>query len=500
MSENKRNDLSLKDKINILNELQAMKQSEVVKKYKLAQSTVSTIKSNEIKIREMFSRNEKETRKRRRNCTAVDLDDALFMWFKERRDQSCMISGPLLLGKAIQFSKQMNLSYKPDSSWIERWKNRHNIHYKRIVGEQASADILGAESYITNVLPNLIAGYNLRDIYNADETALFYKALPNGTLYCHKLDKVIGIKNRKERLTLLIFTNADGSDKSVVAVGKYKNPRCFKNKLVPLPYYFNNKAWMTRTIFHEILENFDRRMIKEKRNVLLFVDNATCHSGCPEMSNVKLYFLPSNTTSIIQPCDQGIIKAFKSHYRQNILRRLITYLDDNDKSTIEEFSKTVNVLQALYLVKHAWSLISPESIANCFRHSKFSPINPANDSDIIISKKNMDDIIEEDDFDVFCECDKEEPTTSILSDVDICDEIMKRKCDDDSSSETDSLSDEKKLISGKEALSSLMHVRQYLQQKNLIVEMESTYAIEDGILSQGRCTKQLSITDFFKAK
>jgi len=208
----------------------------------------------------MFSHNEKETKKRRRNYTAVDLDYALFMWFKERRDQSCMISGPLLLGKEIQFSKQMNLSYKPDSSWIERWKNRHNIHYKRIVGEQASADILGAESYINNVLPNLIAGYNLRDIYNADETALFYKMIPSKSLVMKARN---GIKANKDRLSIMFCVNKDGSDKlKPLIIGKSKNPRALKNfSYNSLCDYSNNdSAWMTTVIFNQWLMNIDKKM------------------------------------------------------------------------------------------------------------------------------------------------------------------------------------------------------------------------------------------------
>ena len=73
---NKRKGLCLRTKINIFNNLKTVKQSEVVNK-----STVTTIKSNETKIRKIFIDNEKETINRRRNCTAVELDDAFLMWF-----------------------------------------------------------------------------------------------------------------------------------------------------------------------------------------------------------------------------------------------------------------------------------------------------------------------------------------------------------------------------------------------------------------------------------
>ncbi|GBO31507.1 hypothetical protein AVEN_270265-1 [Araneus ventricosus] len=50
-------------------------------------------------------------------------------------------------------------------------------------------------------------------------------------------------------------------------------------------------------------------MCKEKRKIVLFIDNCTAHSLIPEMNAVKVAFLPPNTTSKLQPLDQGIIRS-----------------------------------------------------------------------------------------------------------------------------------------------------------------------------------------------
>jgi hypothetical protein len=80
-------------------------------------------------------------------------------------------------------------------------------------------------------------------------------------------------------------------------------------------------------------------MQAERKKILLFLDNATCHVD-PKLKNVKVVFFPANTTSACQPLDQGIIKSFKVFYRQLILLRLISMLDEcNDRVQVPTLSK-----------------------------------------------------------------------------------------------------------------------------------------------------------------
>jgi hypothetical protein len=64
------------------------------------------------------------------------------------------------------------------------------------------------------------------------------------------------------------------------------------------------------------------KMKAELRHIVLLLDNAPTHPpdttkevqgfDVYRLSNITLIFLPANTTSIVQPLDQGIIAAFKS--------------------------------------------------------------------------------------------------------------------------------------------------------------------------------------------
>jgi hypothetical protein len=57
-------------------------------------------------------------------------------------------------------------------------------------------------------------------------------------------------------------------------------------------------------------------MIALDRKAVLLADDDSAHKTLREYSHVKVGFLPADTTSIMQPSDQGIIRAFRAHYRE----------------------------------------------------------------------------------------------------------------------------------------------------------------------------------------
>ncbi|GBM26480.1 Tigger transposable element-derived protein 4, partial [Araneus ventricosus] len=115
--------------------------------------------------------------------------------------------------------------------------------------------------------------YDDRDIFNTNETDLFYRVLPDKTLFL-KGEKCSGGKISNERLTLLLCCNMLGDFEIPVVIGKAKKPRCFKNidvRKLSVSYKSNKKAWITIEIMRDWLVELDNKMKKQKRKIILFM-------------------------------------------------------------------------------------------------------------------------------------------------------------------------------------------------------------------------------------
>lgn len=102
-------------------------------------------------------------------------------------------------------------SFTASNGWLNRWKMRHGIRQLTITGEQLSSDNAAAQAYLDE-FSNIISegGYSPQQVYNADETGLNFKALPNKTLASQQENRAPGFK-MEERVTLMACSNANGN-------------------------------------------------------------------------------------------------------------------------------------------------------------------------------------------------------------------------------------------------------------------------------------------------
>ena len=82
---------------------------------------------------------------------------------------------------------------------------------------------------------------------------------------------------------------------------------------------------MDSDIFTRWLKELDRKMITEGRKITMIVDNCPAHPHVVGLQAVELTFLPPNTTSKLQPMDQGVIGPLSLNYTSIALKVVKNY-------------------------------------------------------------------------------------------------------------------------------------------------------------------------------
>ncbi|KAL6498035.1 hypothetical protein OROGR_028432 [Orobanche gracilis] len=351
---------------------------------KVTQSTISNTLRRSAELLNVDNLNESSRRKKM--VTFPLMEKALAEWVQSYQSR-INITGDLMKEKGAFFLTKLYpeaTSFDFSNGWLERFKQRH--------GESGTVDMQAVEDAIPT-LRNVLDKYEWKDIYNMDETGLFYRLQADNSLATKQLE---GRKQNKERITVVVCTNGDGSDKFPLwVIEKYLNPRCFKHinrDNLGCQYRNNQKAWMTQNIFLGRLQAFDQHV--KDRKVLLLLDNCSAHIPVGELHNhinlrnTTLHYLPPNMTSKLQPCDAGIIRNFKAYYRRRFTRKLLERLESNTPDP-----EKIDILEAIRMAVASWTLdVKKESIANCFLHCKIRSVSAEQE---VTDNNEMESIVQE---------------------------------------------------------------------------------------------------------
>lgn len=478
---------------------------DIAKELGVGHSTISVIWKNREKIKNNFETHSIKSKKLRPS-QHNDVDQALLKWFKYQRASNIPISGPILQAKANDFSEKFGKPREITSAWIQRFRQRHSIVSGRISGESAAAPAGVSEKWLETIWPKLKEGYSDEKIYNADESGLFFKMTPERTLR-FKGETCSGGKLSKERLTVLIATNMTGTNKKkLLVIGKSAKPRCFKNlRSLPVTYESNKKAWMTSDIFTSWLRKWDSELKIENDKILLLVDNCPAHPHVENLSCIKLVFLPPNTTAVLQPLDQGVIKSVKVQYRKHLILQMIQDLDQNKETQI-------TILDAICMLERSWNEVSPLTIKNCFRHAGFLPQN-GEVTDVVREEESLvewgnslqNQSLSNELFEDFQDVDKDLVTHENATDDDLVASVLAETNEDIGK---DNNSDDDEDITPPdlpEVLTAMKTVCQYLSFTEVANEETKTVCFDlerklQNLYYNTKCSKQTKITDFLQKK
>lgn len=124
-----------------------------------------------------------------------EIDEVLIKWFRSACAKNIPVSGVLLQEKAREVCENLgSITFKASNGWLEKFQTRHNISFKQICDEEKSVNQNEVTDWIKSLI--LCAKDMMTDIFNADETGLFYCILPQKNL-CFKGEKCSGWENFK---------------------------------------------------------------------------------------------------------------------------------------------------------------------------------------------------------------------------------------------------------------------------------------------------------------
>lgn len=247
MSDTKRKKvtLTLSQKVEIIQKLQqGVMAKRIAEDYGVSESAISYIKGQKAKILEAVSNTVHEAKKKSlHKADNEEMEEKLYKWFELQRSKHCPISADIIKAKAKDIFAQINpekdgSAFAASNGWFEGFKKRYGIRFLSVAGEKLSADLSSITPFIHRLRAKILEmEITENQLYNADESGIYYRMLPKRTYVTASEKSAPGRKVAKERLTFMLTANSDGSHKvKPLIIGKSKNPRCFKGFNNPLPY------------------------------------------------------------------------------------------------------------------------------------------------------------------------------------------------------------------------------------------------------------------------
>lgn len=393
--------LNLEEKMKVLSRIEAGQSlKSVMDEFGISKSTFYDIKKNKKLILDFVLKQDMplvgaEKRKRTTGAKYGDVDDAVYMWYQQKRLAGVYVRGVELQATAERFAQCFGRTdFKASTGWLFRFRNRHAIGNRKVCGEQHLSSTSENVEQFRQKLSVLIKEEKLciAQLYSGNETDLFWKSMPENTQASRKdICLPPGRKINKEQLSALLCANADGTHKlKSIIIGKSKLPRSIKEDISTLPVIYrpSKEVWFTRELFSEwFFQNFVPEVRHFQLNVLKFqeediralllLDSSPVHPSAESLTSddgrIKCMFFPPNTSILIQPMNQGVILSCKRLYRWKQLEESLVIFeesdDEQDKGEKGVYKiKIYNIKSAVFNWAKSWDEVKQITIVNAWEN------------------------------------------------------------------------------------------------------------------------------------
>ncbi|XP_029781484.1 CENPB DNA-binding domain-containing protein 1 [Suricata suricatta] len=382
--------ITLEIKLEVLRRFEVgEKLSQIAKALGLAVSTVATIRDNKekIKAKSQIATPLRASRlTRHRSAVMETMEQLLRVWLEDQSQRNVPLSVTAIQEKAKSLFDDLQRErgessqtekFSASKGWFVRFKERHCLPHFKI-----NSLAPGNKDVYPEVLRSIIeeGEYTPRQVFNVDETGLYWKRMPEGMFVSVEEKAEPGFKSSRDRLMLLLGGNAAGDFKlKPLLVYHLENPRAlqgYSKPSLPVIWRSNKKAWATRSIFQEWFTYFFCPAVEKycaqnnlTNKALLILDNAPCHPvNLSDLSdNVRVEYLHDSTADSVQPVGQGIASTFKAHYVRRTFEHILEATDGEDTAMIREFWRNYSIMDAVDNIAVAWEQLRPATMNSVWK-------------------------------------------------------------------------------------------------------------------------------------
>ena len=372
---------TIQQKLEFIKEAEETSNYKVAEKYDVDVSTVRYWRDNKDKYQ--LSDNKYDRKMAPRILERTELEDAIYEKIIEFRNEGKPISTKLVMVFAIELNKTLERNLEALRSWIYRFMARNNFSFRKVTHKYKSSQIFHLREDVIRHLNQMIKinkeeTYQLSNIFNMDEVPIYLASYGNYT-WTRKGDQNVDVSmelNPKDRISCILTICSNGSKLPPYCIFKGKEggrieEELKKHKLIKEKEIFfsvNEKAWNTRTIMQDYLSKLfstEQFISNNKDPILLIMDGFSAHKIGKEQEvdfykplNIDPYYIPSNSTHLLQPLDVAINKSFKSKLKEILL---LIALKNQEMKTNEVRSTIIESIVS------AWNYVSDDLIKKSFK-------------------------------------------------------------------------------------------------------------------------------------